>query len=114
MAPEYGATVGFSPSMRDARATCASRAAASITSPRRGVRKEQGLFRTDDTPDPAFTDTLELNSATVEPALAGPKRPQDRVPLKLAKQMYPAALRTDLEKIGTLSGVAGEEGDGDA
>ena len=43
--------------------------------------KEQGLFRTDDTPDPVFTDTLELDMSTVVPSLAGPKRPQDRVAL---------------------------------
>ena len=43
--------------------------------------KEQGLFRTDETPDPVFTDTLELDLATVVPSLAGPKRPQDRVDL---------------------------------
>src|SRR5690606_28197078 len=41
--------------------------------------KEQGLFRTDDTPDPIFTDTLELDLSTVEPSMAGPKRPQDRI-----------------------------------
>ena len=44
--------------------------------------KEQGLFRTDETADPIFTDTLELDLGTVEPTLAGPKRPQDRVPLR--------------------------------
>ena len=43
--------------------------------------KEQGLFRTDATPDPEFTETLELNLADVVPSLAGPKRPQDRVAL---------------------------------
>nr|MDQ3957167.1 aconitate hydratase AcnA [Actinomycetota bacterium] len=43
--------------------------------------KEQGVFRTDDTPDPHFTETLELDLSTVEPSVAGPRRPQDRVPL---------------------------------
>jgi aconitate hydratase len=66
----------------------------------------QGLFRTDDMPDPHFTDTLELDLGTVEPSLAGPKRPQDRVPLKLAKQMFREALHTDLGKTGTLAGIA--------
>ena len=47
--------------------------------------KEQGLFRTDATPDPIYTDTLDLDLATVEATLAGPKRPQDRVPLQQAK-----------------------------
>ena len=41
--------------------------------------KEQGIFRTDDTPEPIFTDTLELDLGDVEPSIAGPKRPQDRV-----------------------------------
>src|SRR6267142_2472900 len=47
--------------------------------------KEQALFRTDSTPDPLFSDTLELDLGTVEPTVAGPKRPQDRVPLNKAK-----------------------------
>jgi aconitate hydratase len=68
--------------------------------------KQQGLYRTDDTPDPTFTDTLELDLGTVEPSLAGPKRPQDRVPLKDATRMYNDALKVDLEKMGTLAGVA--------
>ena len=50
--------------------------------------KEQGLFRTDATPDPAFTDTLQLDLGTVEPTVAGPKRPQDRVALKHAKSSF--------------------------
>jgi aconitate hydratase len=67
--------------------------------------REQGLFRTDDTPDPAFTDTLQLDLGTVEPSIAGPKRPQDRVPLKAASRMYAEALEADLAKMGTPSGV---------
>jgi aconitate hydratase len=54
--------------------------------------KEQGMFRTDATPDPIFTDTLELDLATVEPSLAGPRRPQDRVPLAKAKNAFQEAL----------------------
>ena len=50
--------------------------------------KAQGLFRTDATPDPIFSDTLELDLATVEPTLAGPKRPQDRVPLRQSKASF--------------------------
>ena len=50
--------------------------------------KAQGLFRTDATPDPVFADTLALDLGTVEPSLAGPKRPQDRVPLTQAKAMF--------------------------
>src|SRR5487761_2734218 len=61
--------------------------------------REQGLFRTDDTPDPVFTDTLELDLATVEPSLAGPKRPQDRVPLARAKAMYLEAYKGEAERM---------------
>ena len=50
--------------------------------------KEQGLFRTDDTPDPVFADTLELDLATVVPSMAGPKRPQDRVDLPDVKKNF--------------------------
>src|SRR5262249_5319714 len=88
MAPEYGATCGFFPtddeSLRYLRRT--GRAASADLLER--YAKEQGLFRTDDTPDPVFTDTLELNLADVVPSLAGPKRPQDRVPLKDLKTTF--------------------------
>src|SRR5712692_2987489 len=66
--------------------------------------KEQGLFRTDASPDPVFTDTLELDLATVEPSLAGPRRPQDRVPLTKAKTAFQEALPTLLK-----SGDAGKK-----
>src|ERR1019366_2862806 len=54
--------------------------------------RAQGLFRTDDTPDPIFTDALELDLASVVPSLAGPKRPQDRVALSVADSAFDAAL----------------------
>ena len=107
MAPEYGATMGFFPV--DAETLKYLRLSGR---PEHHVKlveaycREQGLFRTDDTPDPVFTDTLSLDLGTVEPSLAGPKRPQDRVPLKDAASMYAAALKTDLEKMGTVAGVA--------
>ena len=80
MAPEYGATCGFFPV--DAETLDFLK-----TSGRRRRRvalvetyaKAQGMFRTRATPDPVFTDTLELDLATVQPSIAGPKRPQDRV-----------------------------------
>src|SRR5204863_1824427 len=62
--------------------------------------KEQNLFRTDDMPDPIFTDTLELNLADVEPSLAGPKRPQDRVPLKDLKTALQKSLRAPVTERG--------------
>src|SRR6185436_7545986 len=66
--------------------------------------KEQGLFRTDDTPDPEFTDTIALDLTTVEPSRAGPKRPQDRVPLRQAKPMFRDALKADLERLAAAAG----------
>ena len=54
--------------------------------------KAQGLWRDDSTPDPVFTDTLELDLGTVEPSLAGPRRPQDRVALSGAAKSFAAEL----------------------
>src|SRR5690606_22162383 len=68
--------------------------------------KAQGLFRTDDTPDPIFSDTIELDLGSVEPSIAGPKRPQDRIPLRSSKKMFMDALNAELERVGTLAGKA--------
>jgi aconitate hydratase len=107
MAPEYGATMGFFPidaeTLNYLRFTGRDEAQVALVE---AYTKAQGLFRTDETPDPVFTDTLDLDLGTVEPSLAGPKRPQDRVPLKLAKSMFRDALHSDLEKTGTLAGMA--------
>jgi aconitate hydratase len=89
MAPEYGATMGFFPvdeeTLNYLRFTGRDAARVALAE---AYTKEQGLFRTDETSDPIFTDTLELDLSTVEPTLAGPKRPQDRVPLRSAKQSF--------------------------
>src|SRR3954453_18824882 len=96
MAPEYGATMGFFPI--DAETLKYLRLSGR---PEHHVKlveaytKEQGLFRTDATPDPVFTDTIELDLGNVEPSMAGPKRPQDRVPLSKSKAMYNEALQAD-------------------
>ncbi|NNF14795.1 MAG: aconitate hydratase AcnA [Gemmatimonadetes bacterium] len=80
MSPEYGATIGFFPvddsTLAYLRGT--GRDAKLVERVER-ISKELDLFRTDDTPDPEFTSTLELDLSTVEPSLAGPKRPQDRI-----------------------------------
>ncbi|MBI3404237.1 MAG: aconitate hydratase AcnA [Acidobacteria bacterium] len=93
MAPEYGATIGFFPVDDETLAYLrfTGREAAQIKLVE-AYCKEQGLFRTDATPDPVFTDRLELNLADVEPSLAGPKRPQDRVPLSKAKAGFAETL----------------------
>ena len=79
MAPEYGATCGFFPVDDETLAYLrrTGRTDAEVDLVER-YTKEQGLFRTDDSPEPTFTDTLELDMSSVEPSLAGPKRPQDR------------------------------------
>ncbi|HEX5076860.1 MAG TPA: aconitate hydratase AcnA [Gemmatimonadaceae bacterium] len=100
MAPEYGATMGFFPvdaqTLDYLRLTGRGAGHAALVE---AYCKEQGIFRTDDTPDPVFTDTIELDLTTVEPSLAGPKRPQDRVPLRQAKPMFRDALAADLERL---------------
>src|SRR5712691_6508315 len=109
MAPEYGATMGFFPAdeetLKCLRVTGRSEHHVKLVE---AYCKEQGLFRTDDTPDPSFTETLELDLSTVEPSLAGPKRPQDRVPVKQPKTMFQAALAADLIKIGMPAAAAPE------
>jgi aconitate hydratase A / 2-methylisocitrate dehydratase len=83
MSPEYGATCGFFPidddTIRYLRETGrpADRVALVLA-----YAKAQGLYHTKTTPDPIFTDVLKLELGSVEASLAGPKRPQDRVPLK--------------------------------
>ncbi|MBI5567902.1 MAG: aconitate hydratase AcnA [Chloroflexi bacterium] len=93
MAPEYGATMGFFPidaeTLNYLRRTGHSDQEVMLVE---RYAQEQGLFRTDDTLDPEYTETLELNLADVVPSLAGPKRPQDRVPLTEMKQSFEAAL----------------------
>jgi aconitate hydratase len=104
MAPEYGATMGFFPvdaeTLNYLRLSGRSDAHVALVE---AYTKAQGLFRTDATPDPVFTDSLELDLGTVEPSLAGPRRPQDRVPLSKAAAMYKESLAIDL---GKLAGAA--------
>src|SRR5205814_59007 len=68
--------------------------------------KEQGLFRTAATPDPVFSDSVELDLATVEPSLAGPKRPQDRVALSDMKGAFEKALAAPVKERGFGLGAA--------
>ena len=83
MAPEYGATVGIFPvdqeTLRYLEFTGRAPEQVRLVE---AYMKEQGLFHTLDSPEPVYSDMLELNLATVEPSLAGPRRPQDRVPLR--------------------------------
>jgi aconitate hydratase len=101
MAPEYGATMGFFPvdaeTLRYLRRTGRTPAEADLVE---RYTKEQGLFRTDATPDPVFTDSVELDLSTVEPSLAGPKRPHDRVALSQMKTAFRQALTAPVKERG--------------
>jgi aconitate hydratase len=86
MSPEYGATMGFFPVDEETlRFLIGTGRDEELVTLVERYAKEQGLFRTDDMPDPVFIDTLELDMSTVKPAIAGPKRPQDRIDLDQAK-----------------------------
>jgi aconitate hydratase len=96
MAPEYGATMGFFPV--DSETLAYLRFTARAEDQVRLVEaytNEQGLFRTDQTPDPIFSDRLELDLASVVPTMAGPKRPQDSVPLTQAKASFEKTLTAE-------------------
>jgi aconitate hydratase len=94
MSPEYGATMGFFPvdeeTLRYLRDT--GRPGELVDLVER-YTKAQGLFRTDDTPIASYSDTLTLDLGTVEPSLAGPKRPQDRIPFRKMKSAFQSAIR---------------------
>ncbi|WP_449219800.1 aconitate hydratase AcnA [Tistrella mobilis] len=109
MAPEYGATCGFFPidgetlnylrlSGRDEETVALVEAYA----------KAQGMWREAGSPDPVFTDTLELNMSTVEPSLAGPKRPQDRVPLSTVPASFRESLPTLTKNKATAADAVAE------
>jgi len=101
MAPEYGATMGFFPVDEETLAylRLTGRDPELVDLVER-YTKVMGLFRTDKTPEPLFSETLELNMSTVEPSLAGPKRPQDRVPLPEVKKNFHVHLRKPFAEQG--------------
>ncbi|MBO6523369.1 MAG: aconitate hydratase AcnA [Balneolaceae bacterium] len=101
MAPEYGATMGFFPiddeSLRYMSRTGRSEELVKLVE---NYTKAQRLFRTDDTPDPEFTSTLELDLGTVETSLAGPKLPHDRITLNNMKRAFENSLTSDNPTMG--------------
>ena len=104
MSPEYGATCGFSPvdesTMRYLKLTGRDADQLALVE---AYAKEQGLWRSDDDPDPIFTDTLELDLGSVEPSLAGPKRPQDTVKLADAKVSFAKSLTEFVDDKATFN-----------
>jgi len=101
MSPEYGATMGFFPmddeAMRYMRRTGREEEHVQLVE---RYMKEQGLYRTEETPDPEFSDTLELDLGEVETSLAGPKRPQDRITLPNMKKTFENSLTSDDPTMG--------------
>jgi len=104
MAPEYGATCGFFPVSEETllylRGTGRPPELLALVE---AYCRAQGLFRTKETPDPTFTETLELDLASVEPSMAGPKRPQDRVSLADAAPGFAKVMSDEFGKADKLS-----------
>jgi aconitate hydratase len=117
MAPEYGATMGFFPcdaeTLAFLRFTGRPEPLVALVE---AYTREQGLFRTDEMPEPLFSDTLHLDLGDVVPSIAGPKRPQDRVPLSESKTAWRKSLPSLMSAGGdadaavpvTLDGVSYE------
>ncbi len=101
MSPEYGATMGFFPiddeSLNYFRRTGRSEELVQLIE---RYTKEQGLFHTEDSPEPIFSDSIELDLSTVEPSLAGPKRPQDRISVPMMKKAFKETLQAPTDKRG--------------
>ena len=113
MGPEYGATIGYFPiddeTLRYLDLTGRDPHLIQLVET---YAKEQGMFRTDASPDPIFTDTLELDLGSVVPSLAGPRRPQDRVPLTESKKAFKEALPS-LMKSGAADKTVAVQMNGD-
>ncbi len=101
MAPEYGATMGFFPIDSETLNYLKNTGRPDDLVQRVEVyAQEQGLFRTEATPDPEYSDLLELDLNSVEPALAGPKRPQDRIPLDAMQSTWKKTLQAPVKERG--------------
>ena len=103
MAPEYGATCGFFPIDAETLAYLATtnRSAARVALVEK-YAKAQGLFRTSKAPEPVFSDTLDLDLGSVTPSMAGPKRPEGRLPLEKVGENFASALASEYKKPGEL------------
>ncbi len=118
MSPEFGSTVAIFPiddrTLEYLRLTGRPKAQIDLVE---AYAQAQGLFRTDAAPDPEFADTLTLDLGTVEPSLAGPSRPQDRVPLRDVKRNFAEAAKewiASRERNGAIARFEDEGGGGTA
>jgi len=101
MAPEYGATMGYFPvDAETLRYMKLTGRPTEVIERTEAYMRAQGLFREASTPEPEFTDTLELDLDSVVPSLAGPKRPQDRVPMAELKETFEKALTAPVKERG--------------
>ncbi len=105
MSPEYGATCGFFPIDDDTikYLTDTARSAAQVALVA-AYAKAQGMYRTKSTLDPMFTDVLKLELSSIEPSLAGPKRPQDRIALKDVRNGFTVSMEKEFNKSGDGGG----------
>lgn len=100
MSPEAGNTIGFFPIDDQTLSYLRATGRQDLVPRVEAYARAQGLFRLPDAPEPQFQDVVELDLSTVVPALAGPKRPQDRVPLDLMKSSWRKGLTTPVESRG--------------
>ncbi len=118
MAPEYGATCGFFPIDKETirYLTFTSRQPDRVALVEAYARA-QGMWRDENTPDPAFTDTMELDIATIVPAISGPKRPQDRIDLADSKSAFATTLKelagADSPRVAEVADAGHDLRDGD-
>jgi len=107
MSPEYGATMGFFPVDRETLRFLDRTGRSAVVDLVDRYCREQRLFHAHDTPDPEYSSRLELDLGTVEPSLAGPKRPQDRIPLGQVKQSFLETLPSLVPPKAKRGGTAG-------
>jgi aconitate hydratase len=101
MAPEYGATMGYFPvDAETIRYMKLTGRPADVIARTEAYMRAQGLFREADAPDPEYTDSLELDLNSVVPSLAGPKRPQDRIPMSELKETFKKTLTAPVKERG--------------
>ena len=111
MSPEYGATCGFFPIDDDTLHYLRDTGRpADLLALVQAYAKAQGMYRTKNTPDPVFTEVLKLELGSIEPSLAGPKRPQDRIALKEVKSGFAQSMDKEFSKSAEMSKRVSVEG----